>query len=293
MKLPIAVLSSILLICSVTTANPIHHSTTTYDESSFSTVIPSVTTSTEFNPSETPNTSGAGLSSLDLLSDGMENLLESYSKKQHGFDEHGEKCKLIKLQLEDQRQLIKDLKKRIDDLKSALLKSNDNPNYNRQVQELELELGKQHSKLEDLEKSHEECNIDSGRLNFELELIKISLVECFSGKPFNFRSLNEQLLLILSHSLVKEYLYKLESIDKLSSGCKECSRKKFQNKPQRKLQKLQKLSAQQNRQSSSHSNTIPKHSQQSQIPSKVRPTQTPFNSQGTFKFMNRLKSFFK
>ncbi|KAJ8326149.1 hypothetical protein QVD99_001359 [Batrachochytrium dendrobatidis] len=67
MKLAVAVLSSILFVCSVTTANPVNPSATTDAEASTSTFIPS--------------TKGIGLGALDdALPDNVKHLLDKYAE---------------------------------------------------------------------------------------------------------------------------------------------------------------------------------------------------------------------
>ncbi|EGF79181.1 hypothetical protein BATDEDRAFT_89861 [Batrachochytrium dendrobatidis JAM81] len=72
MKLAVAVLSSILLACSVTIANP---------------VKPSVTTDVESSTSPTPNPNGIGLGGLDPLPDSIKELLERYKKGKHDLNQ--------------------------------------------------------------------------------------------------------------------------------------------------------------------------------------------------------------
>ncbi|KAK5668103.1 hypothetical protein QVD99_005143 [Batrachochytrium dendrobatidis] len=91
MKLAVAVLSSILLACSVTIANPID---------------PSATTSTEAITSPTPNPNGIGISGLDPLSDSVKDLLDKYIELEDDRNEQGKKCKLLQSEYDSQIMLV-------------------------------------------------------------------------------------------------------------------------------------------------------------------------------------------
>ncbi|OAJ44161.1 hypothetical protein BDEG_27427 [Batrachochytrium dendrobatidis JEL423] len=119
MKLSVAVLSSILLTCSVTIAKPVHPSTTASTDHVSSTVVPSSTTSTESNPSETPNTSSAGPWSSCSISKDMKELLKNYSNRNHECTKQEENCELIDHEIEDQQNLVKALEKDIQALENA------------------------------------------------------------------------------------------------------------------------------------------------------------------------------
>ncbi|KAJ8328489.1 hypothetical protein O5D80_003839 [Batrachochytrium dendrobatidis] len=199
MKLPIAALSSILFVCSVTIANPVVPSTTASTEHVSSTVVPSSTTSTESNPSATPNTNGLDLSRLDSLSANMKNLLESYSKGQQDCSRQEEECKFINLKVENQEDLISHLKKKIDDLQRKFYKNGrDNSNYKNEMGKLKRELQDGYSEYTKLE------NISC---------------EVRFGEFFNIELLEEQLLLILSQYSVKQYLERICSGEQ-SSACR-------------------------------------------------------------------------
>ncbi|KAJ8322495.1 hypothetical protein O5D80_000062 [Batrachochytrium dendrobatidis] len=70
MKFSIAVLSSILAVCSVTVANPVKPSATTNTEHRISAVIPS--------------TNGIGIDNLDPLPDSVKHLLDKYAEIEDG-----------------------------------------------------------------------------------------------------------------------------------------------------------------------------------------------------------------
>ncbi|EGF78049.1 hypothetical protein BATDEDRAFT_91183 [Batrachochytrium dendrobatidis JAM81] len=255
MKLPIAVLSSILLVCSVTTANPIHPSaaadaefvsltdipsattdaessfltvvpsSTTDAESSFSTAIPSLTTSTEFNPSATPNANGIDLGSLDSLPVNIQDLLKEYSKRRNDYRKHKKECRLIDLIHSNQQSMITYTEQKIKDLKRKNLKGMlklKTSNGNDQLKELKLELQEGYSKLEDLEDKKRACKYKSTSLEYELKLVKVALVENISGKRFNHELFDKQVSSVFSHPLVKQYLEGLCGGEQ-SSACSDDS----------------------------------------------------------------------
>ncbi|KAK5664590.1 hypothetical protein QVD99_008649 [Batrachochytrium dendrobatidis] len=222
MKLPIAALSSILFVCSVTIANPVVPSTTASTEHVSSTVVPSSTTSTESNPSATPNTNGLDLSRLDSLSVDIEDLLDNYSERKHDHDRHRKECELIRLRLEDQEDLVSHLEEEFDDLKFELQgngHSDSEYSDDDEMERTEFELQNGYSKLIRLERKDKMCRLKHTRFTRQLKLVKIDLVKSVFGASFNIELLEEQLSLILSHSLVKQYLEGLCSGEQ-SSACR-------------------------------------------------------------------------
>ncbi|KAK5670522.1 hypothetical protein QVD99_003202 [Batrachochytrium dendrobatidis] len=225
MKLSVAVLSSILLVCSVTTANPIHPSSTASTEYVSSTAIPSSTTSTEFNPSATPNANGIDLGSLDSFSDDIQDLFKNYLKKQHDYDEHKKKCKLIKLQFEDQQKLVKHTRERFGNLRrTAQRNGRGNSKYSDddEMKELRNKFQEGHSRLGELQRKKNKCRFELSHFNQQLDFAKVNLVEFIFGASFNLESLDGQLLLILSDPYAKQYLGELCGGEQ-SSACSDDS----------------------------------------------------------------------
>ncbi|KAK5670519.1 hypothetical protein QVD99_003199 [Batrachochytrium dendrobatidis] len=221
MKLSVAVLSSILLVCSVTTANPVVPSTTASTDHVSSTVVPSSTTSTESNPSTTPNTDDVNLGSLDSLSVDIEDLLENYSERKHDHDRHTKECELIKFQFEDQQKLVKHLRERFDALKLELQGNGHSDSEYSDDDEMERvghELEDGYSKLIKLERKDKKCSFKNSYFTRQLKLVQIDLVKSVFGTSFNIELFDKQLLLILSHSSVKQYLEGLCSGEQ-SSAC--------------------------------------------------------------------------
>ncbi|EGF76025.1 hypothetical protein BATDEDRAFT_27249 [Batrachochytrium dendrobatidis JAM81] len=206
MKLPTAVLSSILLICSVTIAKPI---------------LPTETTDTVYNPSATPNPNSIDLGSLDSLSADMKNLLKEYSKVHNDYNRKKKECELIDLEHSNLRSTKSHLEKKISNLKRKMLtnkfklKSN---NGNDRMKELEQKLEKEESDFAFLQRKKNRCKFELSRFDYDLELIIISLVEFVFKEPFTAQTLDGQLLRILSHPIVKQYLGELCEQSSACSG---------------------------------------------------------------------------
>ncbi|KAK5670517.1 hypothetical protein QVD99_003197 [Batrachochytrium dendrobatidis] len=213
MKLPIAVLSSILLVCSVTIANPV-----------FSTVA----TTPKYGPSSNPNTSGINLSSRVPLSAKTKNFLREYSKRKHDHDRHTKECELIDLQLEDQQNLVKRLGERFGNLRLEFHKnSRDRSKYMDMMKKLEREIAEGYSKLADLQRKKNKCVFEQTHVNQQLDFAKINLIKLVSRKTLDLESLDSQLLPILSHPPVKQYLEGLCGGEQSSTCSDEQQKQRF------------------------------------------------------------------
>ncbi|EGF81691.1 hypothetical protein BATDEDRAFT_23219 [Batrachochytrium dendrobatidis JAM81] len=146
MKLAVAVLSSILLACSVTIANP---------------VDPSATTSTESITSPTHNPNGIGLGGLDPIPNIIKDLLKEYIELEHGRDEQEKLYGSLKPQYDHQHKLVKRLKKKIQVLGYISQASGDGPEYNGEIRKNKLDFEIQKSKLANLKKSLQGCESKS------------------------------------------------------------------------------------------------------------------------------------
>ncbi|KAJ8328686.1 hypothetical protein O5D80_002670 [Batrachochytrium dendrobatidis] len=220
MKLLIAVLSSILVACSVTIATPIDPSEITSTESSASTALPSMATTTYPSSLPTPDKNGIDLDNLVSLPSNIEDLLKEYLERRHSRNEQRKVCESIKSEYYDQHKLLSDLKKRIQALKGKSGKNGGSSKHNGKIRKVEFELEGQYFKLDKLKKGFEECKSKYDRLDFELKLVKIQLVECVFGEPWNVQSLNQKLSLIRVHPVFKGYL---EGLCEKSSECKKGS----------------------------------------------------------------------
>ncbi|OAJ41509.1 hypothetical protein BDEG_25092 [Batrachochytrium dendrobatidis JEL423] len=275
MKLAVAVLSSILLACSVTIANPIDPSATTDVEDGISTFIPSATTSTEASTSPTPDPNGIGLDGLDTLPDIIKELFENYQRKQDGFEEQEEICNSLKSEYDGQTMLVKRLKKKIQVLGYKSQTSGDNQKYYGEIQETKLNLEAQKAKLEDLKKSRKECDSKYKGIEFELELIGIKLVKLVFGGTWDSKPFDQQLYLIGKHPSVQDYLDGLRGKGQ-SSECNECLGQNHGDQQQQ-----QKPSDQQQHQNPSdqQQQQKPSDQQQQQKPSDQQQQQKPSDQQ--------------
>ncbi|KAJ8330319.1 hypothetical protein O5D80_001320 [Batrachochytrium dendrobatidis] len=210
MKLAVAVLSSILLVCSVTIANPVKPSESTDTEASISTFIPTATTYVEARTFPTPNPNGIGLGGLNTLPSSIKDLLKEYEKTKHDRIEQKKICDSLRFQYEDQKKLVKDLKKKIKALKHKSRGNSGGSEYDGEIQESESNFEAQKAKLANLKKSRKECESKYRGIVSELELISIKLVVLVFGS-WDLRSFNQRFFLIITHSSVKGYLGELAS----------------------------------------------------------------------------------
>ncbi|KAK6091073.1 hypothetical protein MT418_008366 [Batrachochytrium dendrobatidis] len=164
MKLAVAVLSSILLACSVTTANPVDPSESTDDEDGISTFIPSATTDTEYSLWIVPNPDGIGLGALDdPLPDNFKNLLDKYAEIQDARNQQSKIYWPLESRYDSQYDVLMGYEKDLEILKYQSQKGNGNPKYG-DIEKTKLDLEDQRSKLVKLRKSFDECQSEIGRL---------------------------------------------------------------------------------------------------------------------------------
>ncbi|EGF76144.1 hypothetical protein BATDEDRAFT_92998 [Batrachochytrium dendrobatidis JAM81] len=271
MKLAVAVLSSILLACSVTTANPVNPSATTDVETSTSTVIPSATTDVEAITSPTPNPNGIGLGGLDQLPSSIKELLDKHLKLSHARDEQKKVCDPLKPEYDSQIILIADLETKIQVLERKFQRSGGSPKYDGEIQKTKADLEAQKVKLKDIRSRYYECQLKTCYIELDLSLIKIELVECVFGETWDPESTERKLLLIGQHPSVMRYFGELGNKGQ-SSECNECLG--------------QNPSDQQQHQEPQPSPDTPSGSGSSG-------QKVPSNRQkGSSKFMGKLKSFF-
>ncbi|KAK6096879.1 hypothetical protein MT418_002530 [Batrachochytrium dendrobatidis] len=257
MKLAVAVLSSILLACSVTIANPIDPSATTDVETSTSTVIPSATTDVEASTSSTPNPNGIGLGALDYpLPDSIKELLEKYEKK----GKIAMNKKKVKIYI----------------LKHKYQGNGGSSEYDNEIQETKSNLETQKAKLADLGKDYHECVLEKNSLEFEMSRIEVKLVECVFGEPWDPKSFDQQLSLIDKHPSVRGYFSELRGKGQSSGHSKRPSQKPSDQQQRKKSggrRKHRNPSGQQQRKkpSGQQQRKKPSGQQQQQKPSDQQP----------------------
>ncbi|KAK5670208.1 hypothetical protein QVD99_003308 [Batrachochytrium dendrobatidis] len=218
MKLAVAVLSSILLACSVTIASPIKPSATTSTKSSTLTVLPSSTTSTEASTSPTPNPNGIGISGLYPLPNIIKELLKEYKKTKDSFHEQKSGYHSIRSKYGDQYILLGRSGRKIKVLEYKLRESGGNPEYDGEIRRKRVDLQIQKSKLDDLGRRYDECESRYNHLKIKLQAINEQLVKSVFGRTWNSGSFDQKLVSIGSHPSVMEYLEELCGQGQ-SSGC--------------------------------------------------------------------------
>ncbi|KAJ8330014.1 hypothetical protein O5D80_001592 [Batrachochytrium dendrobatidis] len=261
MKLAVAVLSSILLACSVTIANPID---------------PSATTSTEYITSPTPDPNGIGLGSLDPLPNIIKDFLKEYIELEHGRDEQEKLYGSLKPQYDHQHKLVKRLKKKIQVLGYISQTSGDGPEYNGEIRKNKLDLEIQKSKLANLKKSLQGCESKYSYLTVKVEQINVELVDLIFGESWNPKLFGRKLYDINSNPFIRSYLEE-QSLEYNKSLGRKPSDQQQRRKP----------SDQQSQDSQPSPNT-PSGSGSGYFEQRV-----PSNKRKGFsKFMNGLKSLF-
>ncbi|EGF78047.1 hypothetical protein BATDEDRAFT_27250 [Batrachochytrium dendrobatidis JAM81] len=204
MKLPTAVLSSILLICSVTIAKPIR---------------PSSTTSAESSPSLIPVSGPVDWSDVFSASREMRGFLKSYLEIQSSYDEHKKECDLIELRHNNYWKMINFMETRISELKSKALKDRTklkNDDDDAEIKKLEKRLEEKRSDFVDLKRQHNGCKVTSDCFDQELILVKTSIVQYFMESRFDQELLEKQFSQVLSNSIIKKCL---DELCQESSAC--------------------------------------------------------------------------
>ncbi|KAK6092250.1 hypothetical protein MT418_007486 [Batrachochytrium dendrobatidis] len=207
MKLAVAVLSSILLAFSVTTANPVKPSATTDVETNTSTVIPSKTTSTESSTSTfIPSSSGIGIGNLDPLPRNVKYLLKEYAEIQDDCDLQREVHQLLKSQCDIQRKVITVYEKKLETLKKKPRGKGDNSKHNDKIRKVKLDLEKQKSKFIKLDQEIQGCESEFGRLTQKEWKNDHHSVRLVFGTPLNLAKVFDQVSLIRGTPSAKKYL---------------------------------------------------------------------------------------
>ncbi|OAJ43892.1 hypothetical protein BDEG_27205 [Batrachochytrium dendrobatidis JEL423] len=168
MKLAVAVLSSILAVCSVTVANPVDPSESIDDEDGISTFIPSATTSTEDNTFTVIPTVFKGVEYnfwIDANPDGI------------GLGA-------------------------LDDP----IPDDDSLKYYIEIRKTKLDHEKQLSKLDKIRKSFYECQSEIGRLTEKKWETDQHIVSLVFGTPLDLAEVPHQTFLIRGTHSVKDYI---------------------------------------------------------------------------------------
>ncbi|KAK6096286.1 hypothetical protein MT418_004135 [Batrachochytrium dendrobatidis] len=206
MKLAVAVLSSILLACSVTTASPVN---------------PSAAKNTGASTSaDTSSTNGIGIDNLSPIPDEIKYLLKKHILIQDARNQQEKMYGPLKSRYDSRYQVLMGVKKDLENLKSEAQKGNGNPKYGK-TEKTKPDLEAQDSKFGKLRKSLDDCQSEITRLvEKEWENDK-RIVSFVFGTPLNLASVAHQASLIKERPSVKDYfekqLLKYKSIGKKSS----------------------------------------------------------------------------
>ncbi|KAL5036536.1 hypothetical protein BDEG_24493 [Batrachochytrium dendrobatidis JEL423] len=192
MKLAVAVLSSILLAFSVTTASPVKPSKTTSTESSTSTFIPS--------------TSGIGIGNLDPLPRNVKYLLKEYAEIQDDCDLQRKVHQFLKSQYDSQREVIMIYEKKLETLKKKPRRKGGDPEHDEKIQKIKSNLKAQYSKFIKLDQEIQGCESEFGRLTQKEWKNDHHSVRLVFGTPLNLAKVLDQVSLIRETPSAKKYL---------------------------------------------------------------------------------------
>ncbi|KAL5032681.1 hypothetical protein BDEG_20765 [Batrachochytrium dendrobatidis JEL423] len=199
MKLLIAILSSILLTCSVTVANPTIPTATTSTEYSTSTVLPSATTDAASSP----------LASSVAPSNKAKALLKSYIQTQQTHDEAKRKHALLETRYGVEIDLITELEEILEDFERKYRKSKQGSNHNNKLLKARFDCEFQSSKLIGLTRELSESEYGIAELSWKLYLIAKELVALVFGEILDKCLINERMSYILSSPIVVKQIAKV------------------------------------------------------------------------------------
>ncbi|KAK5670224.1 hypothetical protein QVD99_003324 [Batrachochytrium dendrobatidis] len=205
MKLAIA-LSSILLVCSVTTANPVNPSATTSAEPSSSTAA--FTTTTDSYSNFLPASSVQAINSVDLskLSDDDKSLMGKYLETSENHKKMKETQRPAESKIFDQKALIE----RLDEKHTKLLgKSHNNGGfvYEIRAKRIKSRLDKQKKILLKLEKEYQSLNFKILDYDWELDVIREELTKRLFGDDLDQSSIDSYIAFIKFNPRFIESIY--------------------------------------------------------------------------------------
>ncbi|KAJ8324272.1 hypothetical protein O5D80_007464 [Batrachochytrium dendrobatidis] len=184
MKLLIIILSSILLACSVTIANP---------------VLPSATTSIEYGTLSTPNTQVESVGDLGQLSKEAICLIKEYAQINSDCEEMKKLYDLTESKKLVQEELVKQLGEEYQHLKRKSQKGKNDLKDHIRFRTIKQRLKEQKKEFIDLEREHLDLNFDYFFVCDELNRIKRELVKCVFGKHSTSRPISYYMELLTSN----------------------------------------------------------------------------------------------
>ncbi|KAL5033967.1 hypothetical protein BDEG_21959 [Batrachochytrium dendrobatidis JEL423] len=288
MKLLIAVLSSILVACSVTTANPIDPSETTSTESSASTVLPSVATTTYASSLAVSSSQATNLVDPSKLSNSDMNLIREYVQAKADRESAMEVYGSAESENLAQRELINRLGEQLALLKYKFPDRKSNSECEKKVKKIKQELEFQKKILDKLKKRYTKVRSEYFNLHERLNQIEAQLVECLIRGNLNNPSAYPHFKLL-----------------ELDSGFMKVVNTFRNSAPNQQLEFEQDVTTGSPSSSQSYSNSFlsdvkmgvsensnAMHSPLNETPL-VQPTQISSNSQKTFKLSSRIHKISK
>ncbi|KAJ8330325.1 hypothetical protein O5D80_001326 [Batrachochytrium dendrobatidis] len=231
MKLAIA-LSSILLVCSVTTANPVNPSATTSAEPSSSTAA--FTTTTDPYSNFLPASSVQAINSVDLskLSDDDKSLMGKYLETSENHKKMKETQRPAESKIFDQKALIE----RLDETHAKLLgKSHNNGGfvYEIRAKRIKSRLDKQKKILLKLEKEYQSLNFKILDYDWELDVIREELTKRLFGDDLDQSSIDSYIAFMKFNPRFIESIYSsLNRMPGQQTGTEQASTSGTQNQSQ-------------------------------------------------------------
>ncbi|KAJ8330752.1 hypothetical protein O5D80_001262 [Batrachochytrium dendrobatidis] len=181
MQLLIAILSSILIACSVTTATPVNPSRTTNFESSSTAIY--TATATTYPSTSTFNDLNVNSVNCGRYSREKKEAIKEYAESGYNLKLTHKKCKSIKVKTTAQKRVVKNLNERVELLFSVATPSDGGPGY---METMSL-IQSGNDALEDLESQQRICDVQYYSWCERLRLAKERLArEFFGGFSFSF-----------------------------------------------------------------------------------------------------------
>ncbi|KAK5665563.1 hypothetical protein QVD99_007909 [Batrachochytrium dendrobatidis] len=209
MKLAVTVLSSILLACSVTTANPVN---------------PSATTSTDASTSTVSSLGNGYFFYKSIFSVGNKCLIKKYLQKKETHERARRVYDLLKKETEVQEKRVAMLNERYHKLIQKSKQGNGNLGYKDSLEKFQLELEKQSHKLDKLKDKHLKHSALCDKLFSKLWNVQSAIVHTFFKETPNIPTVATRIRLLESNPEIAAYISKLQNEMLKESPMVSCSR---------------------------------------------------------------------
>ncbi|EGF77259.1 hypothetical protein BATDEDRAFT_27958 [Batrachochytrium dendrobatidis JAM81] len=184
MKLAVTVLSSILLACSVTTANPVNPSATTSTDASTSTTQPTATESNKSGLWTASNEEIANWVDVSQFTKADAELIKQYLKLTQEREKAKEMRNLLKQEIPKQEKLVKQLDQESWWLFREFGKGK-GPKYGKKLNEAREKYRKEEIKRIKLEKEYYKINPKDIDLGLKLDFVEKELAKRLFGDDLN------------------------------------------------------------------------------------------------------------